>query len=337
MMPRRGKELDPQMRSRICELNSIRWGATRIYRLHPLILFGTIKTILRRERERVNCVLKPRSGRPRGLTEEQRDHLYDLTTTNPHIKMRDMLEEVNHAVKERSIRNLLHEMGRRKWRQRQCPYLEETHAQQRLEWAQTYESFTPGDWARVRWLDECTIERGAGIQPIWTFIRPKEQLAEHNIKTRRTGKAVKQIFWAAFSEDIRTSLVPLDGDPDAPRGRVTSRVIRNLYQAFLPEFIGLNDIFMQDNALVHTARIVKQVLEDLQIQVMVWSPYSPNLNLIKNLWAIIKQEIYRLHPELEHAPDTEETLRLLISAAKEAWQAIDQRIRVKLSTIMPYR
>lgn len=94
---------------------------------------------------------------------------------------------------------------------------------------------------------------------------------------------------------------------------------------------------MHDNAHVHTARIIKKVLEDLHIQIMLWPPYSPDLNPIENLWAIMKQEIYKLHPELEHAPDTEETRQLLIQAAKEAWHAIDQQVRVKLSTTMPYR
>ena len=51
----------------------------------------------------------------------------------------------------------------------------------------------------------------------------------------------------------------------------------------------------------------------------------------------MKQEIYKLHPELKHALDTEETHQLLIQAAKEAWHTIDQRVRVKLSTTMPHR
>ena len=89
---------------------------------------------------------------------------------------------------------------------------------------------------------------------------------------------------------------------------MTARVIRDLYQAFLPEFIRPGDIFMHDNAPVHTACIIKQILEELHIQVMLWPPYSPDLNPIENLWAIMKQEIYKLHPEFEHAPDTEETL-----------------------------
>ena len=72
--------------------------------LHYLVEFplSTIKTTLRRESERMNCVSKSRSGCPQGLTEEQCelcDHIYDLTMTDPHIKTRDMLEEVNYAVK----------------------------------------------------------------------------------------------------------------------------------------------------------------------------------------------------------------------------------------------
>ena len=94
---------------------------------------------------------------------------------------------------------------------------------------------------------------------------------------------------------------------------------------------------MHDNAPVHCAEIIKQILDELQIQVMVWPPYSPDLNPIENLWAIMKQEIYKLYPELEHAPDTEETLRKLIEAAKEAWHAIDQQVLVKLSATMPHR
>lgn len=70
---------------------------------------------------------------------------------------------------------------------------------------------------------------------------------------------------------------------------------------------------------------------------MIWPPYSPDLNPIENLWAIMKQEIYKLYPDLEHAADTEETRQRLIMAGKEAWQAINGQILHKLSTTMPHR
>jgi transposase len=94
-------------------------------------------------------------------------------------------------------------------------------------------------------------------------------------------------------------LVPLDGDPLSARQGVSGWVIGYLYLAQLPGFVQPGDIFMYDNALVYTARVVRAILTGLGVYVMVWPPYSPDLNLIENLWALMKAEIYRLHPELE--------------------------------------
>ena len=113
-MPRPRKELDPQMRSRICELYSVGFGPKKIHDRHREIPFNTIRTAIKRERDRLNNHTQPRSGRPRQLTENQRDHIFELSTTNPHIKYTELLDEVDHAVKKRSIQNLLNEMGRRK-------------------------------------------------------------------------------------------------------------------------------------------------------------------------------------------------------------------------------
>jgi hypothetical protein len=113
-------------------------------------------------------------------------------------------------------------MGRRKWRQRNVPELKSEHAAKRLAWAMEYEHFTPQDWARVKWSDECMVERGNGIRPIWTFRRPKDQLQEHDVHEKPYGSKVKQMFWAAFGERYRIGLVPVDGGPDSARGGITS-------------------------------------------------------------------------------------------------------------------
>ena len=78
------------------------------------------------------------------------------------------------------------------------------------------------------------------------------------------------MFWAAFSGATRrTGLIPLFGDPDSERGGVNSVVIRDLYLRILPILIANEDcIFQHDNAPTHTAHIVRDALQDLEIEVM---------------------------------------------------------------------
>jgi transposase len=111
----RGCEVSPQMRARICELRSIQWSYNRIHQKYPEIPLSTIKGVVRRASSQANFTSKPRSGRRRALTDEQRDHVYDIVNhTNPHIKLRDLLREVDDVVKKRSLQGLLREMNKRK-------------------------------------------------------------------------------------------------------------------------------------------------------------------------------------------------------------------------------
>lgn len=111
----RGKELSPQLRSRICELYSLGYKPKKIYEIHRDIPINTIKTTVRREKLRKDNVSRPRSGAPRKLTEADRDHIYDLIIhENPHIRTKDLLAAVDFKVKDRVIRMLTRDLGRRK-------------------------------------------------------------------------------------------------------------------------------------------------------------------------------------------------------------------------------
>jgi transposase len=94
---------------------------------------------------------------------------------------------------------------------------------------------------------------------------------------------------------------------------------------------------MQDNKPVHIAQIIYRLLKELGVNTMIWPPYSPDLNPIKNLWAIMKAKIYEIYPYLENTPNNKETLEALIQAAKEAWDAIKEHILQHLCTTIPYR
>jgi hypothetical protein len=141
------KELCPQIRSRICELKRVGFTYKQIHEWYPDIPFGTITTTILREKKRINNVSVPRSGRPRVFTDAQRDHIWETTKNNPHIKLRDLLGDVSEfdQASMRSLQRLLHDMGKRKWRQLKCPEIKPCHAAKHLEQAQKYAYFIPKD------------------------------------------------------------------------------------------------------------------------------------------------------------------------------------------------
>jgi hypothetical protein len=106
--------------------------------------------------------------------------------------------------------------------------------------------------------------------------------------------------------------VPLNSDPEATYRGIISWVIRALYEAFLPEIIINSREFIYNRAGPYYSLIIRDILREMGIRVMKWLLYSLDLNPIENLYTLIKAELYRLYPELEYVPDTEETLDILI-------------------------
>lgn len=336
----RSPELTPALRERICELYAIGWGYKRIHNRYPYIPRSTIQYTVKKEPERRQGVSKSRSGRPHKLSEQQKDRIRGAIHGNPRITHQDLLAEADHTIKLPAMKAFLKDEGLRKWRASWRPFLTDEHAQKRLAWALKYRYFTPDDWARVFWSDECTVERGIGVQREWTFIRPRDQPKTGQIQgLPYRGKQVKQMFWAAFSGSTRrTGLIPLFGDPNSERRGITSTVIEELYRRVLPTLLQFQDsIFQHDNAPTHTAFIVRGTLDDLDIEVMDWPPHSPDLNPIENLWALLKAKIYKLKPELINMPDNEGTKRLLIETAHQAWSLLDLQHLEHLSETMPHR
>ena len=82
------------------------------------------------------------------------------------------------------------------------------------------------------------------------------RLAKECVQGKVKPTRHSQMFWGAFCFNRRTSLYPLIGDPESPRGGVTGRRVLECLQYQLPTIAEPGYKFAQDNASTHTCRLV---------------------------------------------------------------------------------
>jgi transposase len=136
------------------------------------------------------------------------------------------------------------------------------------------------------------------------------------------------MVWACFSWINLGPLVLIRG---SITGKVHSETLRDYAIPTLKKFFPHGDgIFQEDNAPVHTAKIARAVLTKNNITLLPWPAYSPDLNLIENLWAYVEEKIRNRHLPPSSISQLEEMIQ-------EEWQAIDQNYLQNLIESMPRR
>ena len=141
------------------------------------------------------------------------------------------------------------------------------------------------------------------------------------------------MIWAAIWGAGHSGITVLERDYESKKHGYTARSYINVLEANLYSIWEPGLEFMQDNAPIHSAGLVRKWFQDHGIPVMEWPPYSPDLNPIEHAWARLKDTIYKLDPDLANARGSSEEVRKRFrELIEQAWDALgndyfDQLIR----------
>ena len=101
------------------------------------------------------------------------------------------------------------------------------------------------------------MERDSGKERQWVFRFPHEKWDKEMIQLYPKGKGVSVIVWAAFVGKEQSNLVRMARDPAVKKNGYTAASYMDLLEEEIPTIWEPGLLFMQDNAPIHTAKIVR--------------------------------------------------------------------------------
>lgn len=234
------------------------------------------------------------------------------------------------SVHKSTIWRIMNQEGLKGYKQQRKPDLTKTQRQNRFNFAKEHLNWTVEDWKRVMFSDETIISRVGSFGPKSYYKRPENKTIQpHHIMKTKQGGGGKIMIWGCMTYYGA-------GDACWIQGKIDAAVYLGVLQDYVlasRDWYAMdpaNFIFQQDNATIHTARIVKEYLNKSNIAVLEWPANSPDLNPIENLWAHVKYQL-GLYPE------SPSTLEELWDRIQDIWTSMPIELLHELYESMPKR
>ena len=208
------------------------------------------------------------------------------------------------------------------------PSLNENHLQQRENFANITADWTIESWKKVI-SDEKTIQSFPNGQVKVKRVRGSTYNPKHTVSVPR-NKFKINIWGCIIGSDFSFHIFHVDDHFTAALYRY--HLHRVWFPLFGEKYQNAEFIFQQDNAPIHTARIIKKYFEDTETVPLFWPACSPDLSPIETMWAILQN---RISKRLRNTPASNKWE--LFQIAQEEAQLIDKKTIEKLYNGMPKR
>lgn len=230
----------------------------------------------------------------------------------------------------RTVDKYLAQEGLRTHVEREKPKLTTERRAARYKFAQEHLHWTIDDWKNVMFSDESVISRIGSYGKKFYRKRPGNMRPESN-PTKRTMQAGggKIMVWGCMTYNGLGDLCWLPQGLDS-----------QLYVEVLQDYVIASQdyrrldrgkfIFQQDNAKVHTAKIVKGYFLKSKIRIMNWPSNSPDLNPIELVWGYPKRH-------LDQYDSDPESMKELWERVQDVWNKIPEDFIHHLYESMPTR
>lgn len=268
-----------------------------------------------------------RCGRPPRVNLRTRRMLARYSIANPRSSARQVMHAFGGECPQMSLRHMQRQLklgGAIPYRPLKSPTLNTQQRQARYQWCLDHRDWSVADWGEVIFSDECSF--AISPQANSQFVRRRRGApvtSEHTTSHRPFLQRI--MIWSCISRHGAGPLVVVDGNMNA------TKYVNIMQQHLLPQIVAwygavANCGYQQDNAPCHKAAIATRFLAQNRIPIVPWPPYSPDLNCIENVWAVLKAEfraqptrsrehaVERLEDIWRHSADIQRTITAVINS-----------------------
>ncbi|GFU41449.1 transposable element Tcb2 transposase [Trichonephila clavipes] len=198
-----------------------------------------------------------------------------------------------------------------------CVPLTPAHRRRRSLWCREHRNWRDSEWGRVLFTDESRFSLSSDSHRILIWRERGSRNHPSNIieRDRYGGRGV--LVWGGIMLGSRTDLHIFDAG--SVNGTRYCNEILLPYVRLFRGTMGLQFLFMDDNAPCHRTVAAEQLLESEDIERMDWPARSPDLNPIEHVWDFLGRRLAaRTLPPV--------TIRELRLALQDEWAAMPQQL-----------
>lgn len=292
-----------------------------------------VQALLKKHKETGNVEDRRRSGRPRKLSAADEKHLKLISLRNRKMSSSaissELAETSGTQVHPSTVRRSLARSGLHGRVAAKKPYLRHGNKAKRLDYARKHRNWGAEKWQQVLWTDESKFEIFGCSRRQFVRRRAGERYNNECLQaTVKHGGGSLQV-WGCISANGVGDLVRINGVLNAEKYR------QILIHHAIPSgrrMIGPKFILQHDNDPKHTANVIKNYLQRKEeqevLEVMVWPPQSPDLNIIESVWDFMKRQ-----KDLRKPTSTEDLWLVL----QDVWNNLPAEFLQKLCASVPRR
>jgi transposase len=262
---------------------------------------------------------RPRRGRPPLINARGQRRIVRSVLSEPTIPLKQL--EDREEVSRRTLSRILKSNGILSYKYVIKTAISPENMRKRVAWCRKYQNWKFEDWSRVIFSDESSVYKVQGRK----FYKKRiSDPPSYGSVTKQGSFPIKVMFWGCISSVRVGRLISIEGNMN---GESYKQILENNLAQSFGGIANRSLYFQHDNAPIHTSKVVKDYVTKKRIKVIDWPPYSPDLNPIENIWALLKT---KLPSNLENSAE-------VARKAREIWENLDTCILNNLYSSMSSR